>query len=192
MPSRQLAFRAAGLTHVLAVSGMHVTIVVGAILFVLLRLLRRSAIASRVDPARVAHGIAAPLALVYAELAGGAPSAWRAAATAALAWSLRAAGRKPDAIGTSALAVIVFAALDPVSAMRPAFVLSIAATAAVLDLPGELSLETLARGSARASIATAPLVLWCFEGVPLVAVAANIVLLPIVAALVLPWRRCTR
>ena len=178
--------RAAGLTHVLAVSGMHVTIVVGAILFLLLRLLPRLGIASRVDPTRVAHGMAAPFALVYAELAGGSPSAWRAATTAAIAWSLRAAGRKPDALATSALAVIAFAAIEPASAMRPAFVLSIAATGAVLDLPGELTLETLARGSARASIVTAPLVSWCFEGVPLVAVAANIVLLPIVAALVLP------
>lgn len=178
--------RAAGLTHVLAVSGMHVTIVVGALLFALHRGLRRPWIAAHCDPGRLAHGIAAPLALVYAELAGGSPSAWRAATTASLAWGLRAAGRRPDAIATSALAAIVFAALDPGSALRPAFVLSIAATAAVLDLPGELSLETLARGSARASIATAPLVIWCFEGVPLVAVIANVLLLPIVAALVLP------
>ncbi len=178
--------RAVGLTHVLAVSGLHVTIVVGAVLFLLRRVLRRAGIASHIDPARVAHGIAAPLALVYAELAGGSPSAWRAAVTAALAWSLRAAGRRPDAIATSALAVIVFAAIDPGSALRPAFVLSIAATAAVLDLPGELTLETLASSSARASIATAPVVLWCFEGVPLVGIVANVLLLPIVAALVLP------
>lgn len=178
--------RAAGLTHVLAVSGMHVTLVVGALLFALLRLLRRPAIASRVDPTRVAHGIAAPLALLYAELAGGAPSAWRAAVTAAIAWGLRAAGRRPDPVGTSALAVIVFAGIDPASALRPAFVLSIAATAAVVELPAALTLETLARGSARASIATAPIVLWCFEGVPLVALAANVLLLPIVAAIVLP------
>ena len=178
--------RSAGLTHVLAVSGMHVTIVVGAVLFALVHLLRRSWLAARIDTSRLAHGMAAPLVLVYAELAGGAPSAWRAAVTAALAWALRAAGRRPDAMATSALAVIVFASIDPASALRPAFVLSIAATAAVLDLPGELTLETLVRSSVRASILTAPLVTWCFDGVPIIAVAANVILLPIVAALVLP------
>lgn len=178
--------RAAGLTHVLAVSGMHVTLVVGALLHALLRLLRRPAIAAYVDPTRIAHGLAAPLALVYAEIAGGSPSAYRAATTAAISWWLRAAGRRPDAIGTSALAALVFVAVDPASALRPAFVLSIAATAAVVEMPAELTLETLARGSTRASVATAPLVLWCFEGVPLVALAANVLLLPIVAALVLP------
>lgn len=178
--------RAAGLTHVLAVSGMHVTVVVGALLYLLRRALRRPWIAARCDPSRVAHALAVPLALAYAELAGGSPSAWRAATTAAIAWSLRAAGRRPRALATSALAAITLALVDPASAMRPAFLLSIAATAAVLDLPGELSLEALARGSVRASLATAPLVIWCFEGVPLVSVIANVVLLPIVAAIVLP------
>lgn len=178
--------RSAGLTHVLAVSGMHVTLVVGTLLFVLLQLLRRASFARRVDPIRLAHGIAAPCALIYAELAGGSPSAWRAAVTAAAAWSLRAAGRRPDAVATSGLAVVVLVAFDPASAMRPAFVLSIAATLAVVDLPAEASLETLAKGSLRASVATAPLVIWCFDGVPLVALAANVLLLPVVAALVLP------
>jgi len=184
--SSAASVRSAGLTHVLAVSGMHVTIVVGAVLFALVRVLRRSWLAARIDTSRLAHAIAAPLVLVYAELAGGAPSAWRAAVTAALAWALRAAGRRPDAMATSALAVIVFASIDPASALRPAFVLSIAATAAVIELPGELTLETLVRSSVRASILTAPLVTWCFDGVPIVAVAANVILLPIVAALVLP------
>jgi competence protein ComEC len=178
--------RSAGLTHVLAVSGMHVTIVVGAILFALLRALRVRLIASWIDPARLAHGLAVPFALFYADVAGGAPSAWRAAVTAAIAWCVRASGRRPDPIATAALAVIVLAAIDPSSAVRPAFMLSIAATAAVIDLPTEASLASLARASVRACIATAPIVAWCFDGVPIVGVVANVLLLPIVAALVLP------
>ncbi|MFO0681792.1 MAG: DNA internalization-related competence protein ComEC/Rec2 [Sandaracinus sp.] len=178
--------RGVGLTHVLAVSGMHVTLVVGALLWLLSRLLRHDAIAARIDPARLAHAIAVPLALFYAELAGGSPSAWRAAVTAAIAWTLRAAGRRPDPIATSALAVLILASLDPASAARPAFVLSIASTAAVAELPSGTSLEQLARASLRASIATAPLTLWCFDGAPFVSVLANVLLLPIVAALVLP------
>lgn len=178
--------RGAGLTHVLAVSGMHVTIVVGVLLFALLRLLRVRWIAARVDPVRLAHGIAAPLALAYAELAGGSPSAYRAAVTACLAWGLRAAGRRPDPLATTALAILVFAPLEPDAAIRPAFLLSIAATVAILDLPGETTLEALVRGSLRATVATAPLVWWCFDGVPLVGVIANVAMLPVVAAILLP------
>ncbi len=178
--------RGAGLTHVLAVSGMHVTIVVGFLLFALLRLLRVRWIAVRVDPVRLAHGIAAPLTLAYAELAGGSPSAYRAAVTACLAWSLRAAGRRPDPLATTALAILIFAPLDPDAAVRPAFLLSIAATVAILELPGEASLEALVRGSVRATVATAPLVWWCFDGVPIVGIVANVVLLPVVAAILLP------
>jgi competence protein ComEC len=178
--------RGAGLTHVLAVSGMHVTIVVGLLLFVLLRVLRVRWIAARVDPVRLAHGLAAPLALAYAELAGGSPSAYRAAVTACIAWGLRAAGRRPDPLATTALAILVFAPLDPQAAMRPAFLLSIAATVAILELPGEATLEALVRGSLRATLATAPLVWWCFDGVPLVGILANVVMLPVVAAILLP------
>jgi competence protein ComEC len=178
--------RGAGLTHVLAVSGMHVTIVVGLFLFVLLRALRVRWIAARVDPVRLAHAIAAPLALAYAELAGGAPSAYRAAVTACVAWSLRAAGRRPEPLATTALAILIFAPIEPDAAIRPAFMLSIAATVAILDLPGETTIEALVRGSLRATIATAPLVWWCFDGVPLVGILANVVMLPVVAAILLP------
>jgi competence protein ComEC len=184
------AIRAAGLAHVIAVSGMHVTLVVGA----LVSLLRRSlvalpVIARRIDPTRMAAGLGIPLALVYAPFAGGAPSAWRAAITAAITWALQAAGRRPSAGAVTAAAVIALGIVDPAVLVRPAFLLSIAATAAILSPIVENErrpLRAIASATLRATIATAPLVLWCFGAVPIVGLAANLVVAPVASVVLLP------
>lgn len=184
------AVRGAGLAHVLAVSGMHVTLLIGALVWLLGRaLLRVPRVARRYEAARIAAAIGVPLALVYAPLAGGAPSAWRAALTAAIAWSLRAGGRRPDAIAVTAGSVIAFGIADPETLVRPAFLLSIAATAAILaPIEGaeERPVRAVLIASVRASVATAPVVLWCFEGVPISGVLANVVVVPIASAVLLP------
>lgn len=185
----ELAIRGAGLSHVLAVSGMHVTLVVGSLAaFLRWLLLRFTALARRVEVDRVASALAIPLALAYAELAGGAPSAWRASTTATLAFSLRAMGRRPHAGTLCAACIVPFAAIDPEGALSPAFVLSIVATAAVLDPapPGTAAIVAVTRASVRATVATAPVVLWCFGGTPLVGVIANVVVVPFACALLLP------
>lgn len=185
----QSLVRGAGLTHVLAVSGMHVTLVVGSLLFALRWLLLRSSwIARRIDVERLAAGLAAPLALAYAELAGGAPSAWRASITAAIGFALRAGGRRPRPLALVAGCAVPFVALDPASALSPAFLLSVAATAAVLDAaaPGTPAVVAVARTSARATLATAPLVVWCFGGTPLFGIVANVVVVPFACAVLLP------
>lgn len=183
------AVRSAGLSHVLAVSGMHVTLVVGTLALVLRRtLLLSGSLARRVDAARLAALLAAPLAVAYAELAGGAPSAWRASLTATAAFLLRAAGRRPDALVLALACAVPFAALDPEVAVSPAFLLSIAATVAVLDPApaGTSAIRAAARTSVRASIATAPIVVWCFGGAPVAGVLANLVVVPFACAVLLP------
>jgi competence protein ComEC len=185
------AVRGAGLSHVLAVSGMHVTLLVGALVWLVRRAIPRLApkIAQRWEAARIAAALGIPLALVYAPLAGGAPSAWRAAITAAIAFGLQAAGRRPHPIAVTAAAAIAFGVLEPEEVVRPAFLLSIAATAAILapiEDGDARPLRALAVASLRASIATAPIVVWCFEGVPAAGVLANVVVVPIASALLLP------
>jgi len=183
------AVRGAGLSHVLAVSGMHVTLVVGALWWLLWRLLSSlPRLAARVDVRRLACGLSAPLALLYADLAGGAPSAWRAAVTAALAWGLIAAGRRPSAIGTTAAASIVLCVLDPQVALSPGFVLSITATAAIVT-PATARAGKLRDGvriALRAFIATAPFTLYVFGAVAWLGVLANLIVVPVGGALLLP------
>ncbi len=191
------ATRRAGLSHVVAVSGMHVTLVVGALVALMAALGRRSAwLASRLDPRRLAWAVGVVLAPLYAAFAGGSPSAWRAAATSSIVWSLAAAGRRADPLAVTALVVVAAVMLTPDAVRSPAFVLSVAATAAVLEPMRDerggdgahrfLWLESAVRASMRASIATAPLTLWCFATLSPLSALANLVVVPIVAALLLP------
>lgn len=183
------AVRGAGLTHVLAVSGMHVTLLVGALVWLLRRGLLMMRLAERWDSARIASAIGIPLAFVYASFAGGAPSAWRAAITAALTFALHAGGRRPNIVAVTAASVILFGIIDPAMMVRPGFLLSIAATAAILapiDGAIERPVRAIFVASMRASIATAPVVLWCFEGVAAAGVIANVVVVPIASAILLP------
>jgi competence protein ComEC len=185
--------RASGLAHVIAVSGLHVVLVAGLLVVIVDRLLRRvPAIASRVDSRRIAHAIGVPLVLVYAELAGGAPSAWRAAITAAIAFGLVAAHRKPAPVPITALAALVFGCVDPENARSIGFLLSIAATGAIVGTEtGDLEtfrakLRAALALSVRTTLATAPILYFYFGSVPIVGLAANLVLVPFGSFVLLP------
>jgi len=185
-PEDAAQVRDAGLLHVLAVSGLHVAILAGAFVLLLARVLRATRLAAAWEVQRIACAAGVPVALLYAAFAGGAPSAWRAAATAAIAWSVRALGRRPDPAACGALAVLVLGMLDPREATRPAFLLSVVATAAIIGAQENAPviglrawLGSALRLSVRAALATAPLVLWCFGSLPLVGVLANVWLLPL-------------
>ena len=184
--------RGAGLAHVLAVSGLHVAILAGFGLLVLRRLLLWSPLARRLDVGRIAAGLGIPIALSYAAFAGGASSAWRAAITASIAWGLVACGRRPGATAVAAAAIVVLSAVEPQRAFTPGFLLSIVATTAVLTAPrpeddglrgwlvGAFTIST------RTTLATAPIVLWCFGSVPIAGVVANVLLVPVGTVLLVP------
>jgi competence protein ComEC len=187
------AVRAAGLAHVLAVSGMHVTILVGLLVIILARMLLFIPwIARRFETRRIAYAMGIPLSLAYAAFAGSSPSAWRAAVTASIGWTLVAWGMRPIAAATSAAAAVLLGAIEPRFAIDPSFMLSIVATAAVISSP-KVDGDGLTRWlkaafsiTLRASVATAPIILWCFGSLPMVGLAANLVLVPIGELVMIP------
>lgn len=186
------AVRAAGLQHVFAVSGMHVTLLAGLSVWLLQRgLLRCGSLAERYDVPRLAAGIGVPLALSIAAFTGGAPSGWRASITTAIAWTVAACGRKPDAVSVSAAACLLFGIITPADALRPAFLLSIAATAALIGQSAALggsawsTLRMIANLNWRTTLATAPLVFWSFGSMPLSGMLANLLLVPVGSLLLL-------
>lgn len=181
---------AVGLAHLFAVSGLHVALVSGTLVRALHWLFRGAMIS--VDPRRLAAALGVPLTLLHAFFAGGSPSAWRAAITAALTWSLVAAGRRPSASSVTGAAALLLSAPEPAMALRPAFLLSIVATSAILGAP-RISrsepwsrLRTAASLSARTLVATTPMVWWWFGGVPLIGWVTNILVLPLGSGLVIP------
>lgn len=181
---------AVGLAHLFAVSGLHVALVSGTLVRTLHWLLRGTA--RGLDPKRLAALLGIPLTLLHAFFAGGSPSAWRAAITAALAWGLVAIGRRPSATAVTAGAALILSVPDPAMALRPAFLLSIIATSAILSTPRVRAdqpwhrLRASARISARTLIATTPMVWWWFGGVPLIGWLTNIIVLPFGSLVVIP------
>ncbi|MHA6618478.1 ComEC/Rec2 family competence protein [Pseudonocardia sp. DLS-67] len=176
-------FRAAGLTHLLAVSGANLAIVAGAVL-ALLRLLRA-------DP-RIAAGVSAAAVLGFVVLARPSPSVVRAAAMAAVVLLALAMGRGRSAVPALATAVLVLLLVDPALAVDPGFALSVLATAGLVLLAPGWSDALQRRGVPRwvaealtvpaaAFLATAPLIAGLNAQVSPVAVVANLLAVPAVA-----------
>ena len=188
--ARRQTIAAVGLAHLFAVSGLHVALVSGTLVRLLHWLARGWTVGF--DPRRLAAALGVPLTLLHASFAGGSPSAWRAAITAAITWSLVAIGRRPSATAVTAGAALVLSAPDPSIALRPAFLLSIVATSAILSAPRVTAglrwprLVASATISARTLVATTPMVWWWFGGVPLVGWVTNIVILPFGSWVVVP------
>jgi len=179
------AIRSSGVSHILAVSGMHVTVLAGALVWLLQSLWLRSPLALWWEARRAASALGVLLAPLVAAFAGGAPSAWRAAVMSALSYGLVAIGRRPDALAVCGASALISMLMEPHDALHPGFVLSVLATSALLTLTQAQSgwIGTL-KESARTWIATAPFLSVTFGTLQVVSVAANVVLTPVAAALI--------
>jgi competence protein ComEC len=174
--------RVAGLTHLTAVSGANVAIVLGALLW--LAAVARLPRAGRV--ALAALGLAA-----FVVLARPQPSVLRAAAMGAVALVALAVGRRPQPVPALASGVVALLVIDPWLGRRPGFVLSVAATAALVLvapgwarwlrqwLPRPVALALSVPAAAQA--VCGPVVVLLNPSVSLVAVPANLLAEPAVA-----------
>ncbi len=176
-------FRRAGLSHLTAVSGANVAIVIAAVLWPL----RRRAVDRRVQAA-----VAAVALVGFVVLARPEPSVLRAAAMGAVTLLALASGRVRVAVPALAAAVCVLLHLDPGLARDPGFALSVLATAAIVLVAPTWSRRLRRRGwpplvadalavSAAAGLATAPLVAALSGTVSLVSLPANLLAAPAVA-----------
>lgn len=175
-------FRTCGLTHLLAVSGTNLTLVVGALLV----LARGIGVRARGLAVVGLLGVAAFVLLARAE-----PSVVRAAAMGSVA--LVGMGQGGRARGTRAwgVAVLVVVLMDPWLVVSPGFALSAGATAGILFLaPGwrDAMARWLPRWVAEAlavplaaQVVCTPLVAVLSGQVSLVAVLANMLAAPVVA-----------
>lgn len=137
------AFRASGLSHLLAVSGTHlvfaVVALVNALAFLLVRI---EAFAAGVRAARAAAAVGIALSLAYADFAGGSGSAFRAAYMLSVAFLVTALGRRPSAVRCLAVSILIGAARDPFVACDVSFLLSVAATAGLIGIGPVFALVT--------------------------------------------------
>lgn len=179
------AFSDTGTTHVLAVSGLHV-VLAAFVIFMLLRLLQ--------VPKRWAGGGTIAGLAFYTLLTGAAPSITRAAIMACCGIVGTLFERKGSGLNSLGLAALVILACWPQALADAGFQLSFAATFGILALTRpvqgwlfRLSGNGLVREwlllplavSLAAQVATAPVVAWHFHRVPLVSLAANLVIVPL-------------
>lgn len=132
-PEDDAAFRRSGLSHMLAVSGTHLVFAVAALVGALRALLVRfESLAVRFDVQRLASLMGVPLALLYADFAGGSGSAWRAAFMLAAGFLCRAVNRPLRPARALAWSLVVGAVGDPFVAFDISFLLSAAATSGLI------------------------------------------------------------
>ncbi len=194
------AFRAAGLSHLLAVSGMHLVLVLALVVKVLeVVLVRVEGVAARIDAGRLAAAIGVPVAWLYAELAGAGGSTVRAAWMATAALGARALGRRTDGPRAFGLSLAAMAIADPLVAFDLSFALSAGATAGLLAFAAPLSarfavrvpprLQGVVRAAATtlaATIPCTPIIARFAPTVPLGGILANLLAVPVGEAAALP------
>lgn len=183
----------AGLSHLLAISGLHVGLVAG-ILFLLAGAFRLGEHAS---------ALAAAGTVAYVALLGAPDSAARAALQIVLVLAAKSQQRPTRSEALIAAAALVLLAVDPGSLARPGFQLSFAGVVGILALRrpilarlggvaawrpvgvsfGRWLTEALAT-SAAATLATGPIVAWHFGRVAPVGIAANLAAIPLLSAAV--------
>lgn len=206
-------FRAAGLAHLLSVSGLHVGVVALGLYRLLRWLLTRSAaLILRCDVLRIASVATLPMCWGYVFLSGAAVPAIRAGVMVSALLAARILRREQDAPSALCLAGFALLVLDPAALRAISFQLSFAAVAGLMLLQppmrallprcsslaqGQLAARAPRTALARAagalcstiaatlaaSLSTAPLVARAFQQTSLVAVIANVVALPIGRAL---------
>lgn len=200
-PGDEAALRAAGLSHLLAVSGLNLAMVAALAFAGVRRALLRAAPQAVLDPRRTALAAAICAAVGYAALTGFEVSVQRALAFlsvgCAALW-LRRPVSALQLVGTAALAIL---AREPAALFDPGAQLSFAAAAALLLARGPAepgAAPASARGrahawlaaavgvSAAALAATAPIVAVHFGRLSPAALLANLVAVPLTELVLLP------
>lgn len=200
------AMRASGLAHLLSISGLHVTAVVGATMWMVLRLLALSpglALAWRLP--LVAAGAAAVVAVGYTLLTGAEVPTVRSCIAALLVLAALAAGREPVTLRLVAAGALFCLLLWPESLVGPSFQLSFAAVTAIVALHEHPRVRAffMARDEARwakigrglvsllvtglaVEAALMPIAAYHFHKAGLYGALANIIAIPLTTFVVMP------
>lgn len=189
-------FNRTGISHLVSISGLHITMIAGIAAALVGAAWRRSRRLLAAAPAQSAAALGAVLAaLAYCLLAGWGVPAQRTffmLATVALALLLR---RQARAFATLAVAAAVVCLIDPWAAIAPGFWLSFGAVAAIFTIvtgrPEQVTgwrakLAEVARIQGAVTLALVPLTVVLFQQLSIVSPFANAVAIPLVSLVVTP------
>jgi len=197
-------FRAAGATHVLSVSGLHLAVVAALVFWVL----RRCALlvpewALRVNATALAAALSLPVVLLYTLMTGEAIATLRSAFMAGVALGAMLINRPFSLVASIAFAALVLLVQSPLALLDVSFQLSFASVIALGFFAQRFAPAAPPKGARRwrraigwlvrclaassvASLITMPLVAHHFGEVTPAAPIGNLVLVPLVELAVLP------
>jgi competence protein ComEC len=194
-PEVNEAFRTSGLSHLLAVSGLHIGVLLAMVLGVSARVIGRHRLVYLLPPL--------VLLWAYVLLAGAPPSAIRAGLMGSVLLLALGTGRATVPVNALGLTVVLVLVLDPATLWDRAFQMSAAAMAGVLLLGLPLAQWAFNLGKGRATwvqmvstllgaplavslgavVGSLPVVAFNFGQVPLLSIPATLIAMPLVAPL---------
>ena len=197
------AFNRAGISHLLAISGLHIGIVAFsafAVMRWLVSFVRPLLWAGRIGKAAAALSFL-PI-FIYGFLAGMSPSTQRAVIMVSVFLLTLLFDRDQDLMNTIAVAAMAVLVLHPPSLFSISFQLSFSAVLAIvvgmshfrglLPIHGKATVRcfrkvlTMGLVTLFATIGTAPLVMYYFNQVSLIGLAVNLVMVPVIGFTVVP------
>ena len=205
------ALRASGLAHILAISGLHMTLVAGTILVLLRGALALVPSLALDRPIRKWAALAAlATAAAYLAISGAGIATQRAFIMVCVVLLAVLVDRAALTMRNVAIAALMVLAIAPESLLGPSFQMSFAAVAALvaayegwrfrdatragMAMPGRFSpmvlggryLAGLLLTSLIAGLATAPFAAWHFHRVAAFGLLANLLAMPVISLIVMP------
>jgi competence protein ComEC len=205
-PADEDAMRDSGLTHLLSISGLHVSAVIAAGYLLAIKLLALWPwLALRVRLPLLAAGAGALAGIGYTLLTGAEVPTVRSCVGALLVLGALALGREPLSVRMLATGAIAVLLLWPEALVGPSFQMSFAAVLAILALHGSAPMRAflaareegaLARGGRRLlmllvtgvviELALMPIVLFHFHKAGIYGALANVIAIPLVTFVSMP------
>lgn len=200
----QAVLRDSGLSHMLSISGLHLSIVTGFIFYCLRLLLTLyTPMALRLPIKKIACVLALAGAFFYLMLAGMSIPAQRSFITVSFVFLAILLDRRGITLRTLAISAIILLLLFPESMLGPSFQMSFAATLAIVSLyegfGAALYSPSAAFGtrlwrhlvgivltSLVATLATAPFVLYHFNRFALFSILSNMMVVPLATFIIMP------
>jgi len=201
------AVRDSGLAHLLSISGLHMSLVVGLVFFIVrggLALIEPLAL--RWPTKKIAAVVALIVGFVYLQLSGASPPTQRAFLMAAIVLLAVLIDRQAISMRTIAWAAAAVLVIAPESLVGASFQMSFAAVVAliaVFEATGDklaamradsgvirralLHIAGLSLASVVATLATAPFTVFHFNRLPLYGLLANLTAIPVAELWVMPW-----
>ncbi|HEY8158569.1 MAG TPA: DNA internalization-related competence protein ComEC/Rec2 [Methylobacter sp.] len=184
-------FRKTGTTHLVVISGSHIGLIAGLVYFLVLKLWAWTGY-SAWSPQKVAAFSAVLVAIFYAGLAGFSVPTQRSVVMLSIAMAAIILQRNSRPFNVLSIAMFAVLLIDPLAVLSAGFWLSFLAVAVIIYVvSGRLGKLGHVWGGIKINWATSvglsPLLLLFFQQVSLIAPLANLIAVPVISLLVVPF-----